>query len=158
MGEEVDGPLVKKKFSRKALLTVVDLAGSERLSKTGSEGMRLEEAKTINKSIAALSNCIQMLAQQKITKTNTNYVPFRDSKLTRLLSESLGGNCKTTICACISPSMLHYDESYSTLLFAIKAMSVRTRVVMNERVEVKRENDDSRSVGGLTSMASRMMS
>ena len=63
MGEEVDGPLVKKKFSRKALLTVVDLAGSERLSKTGSEGMRLEEAKTINKSIAALSNCIQMLAQ-----------------------------------------------------------------------------------------------
>ena len=89
---------------------------------------------------------------------NANYVPFRDSKLTRLLSESLGGNCKTTICACISPSMPHYDESYSTLLFAIKAMSVRTRVVMNERVEVKRENDDSRSVGGLTSMASRMMS
>ena len=59
IGEEVDsGPQVKKKFSRKALLTVVDLAGSERLSKTGSEGMRLEEAKTINKSIAALSNCI----------------------------------------------------------------------------------------------------
>ena len=54
--------------------------------------------------------------------------------------------------------MLHYDESYSTLLFAIKAMSVRTRVVMNERVEVKRDNDDARSVGGLTSMASRMMS
>ena len=64
IGEDADngGPQVKKKFSRKALLTVVDLAGSERLSKTGSEGMRLEEAKTINKSIAALSNCIQMLA------------------------------------------------------------------------------------------------
>jgi len=60
-----DGPSVRKKFFRKALLTVVDLAGSERLSKTGSEGMRLEEAKTINKSIAALSNCIQMLASQK---------------------------------------------------------------------------------------------
>lgn len=104
--------------------------------------MRLEEAKTINKSIAALSNCIQLLATNK----SMNYVPFRDSKLTRLLSESLGGNCKTTICACVSPSMLHYDESYSTLLFAIKAMSVRTRVTMNERIEVK--NDDARSAGG----------
>lgn len=150
-----DAPPVKKKFFRKALLTVVDLAGSERLSKTGSEGMRLEEAKTINKSIAALSNCIQMLASQK----SMNYVPFRDSKLTRLLSESLGGNCKTTICACISPSMLHYDESYSTLLFAIKAMSVRTRVVMNERVEVKKENnDDARSTSAYSGMNSRMPS
>ena len=88
-----------------------------------------------------------------------NYVPFRDSKLTRLLSESLGGNCKTTICACISPSMLHYDESYSTLLFAIKAMSVRTRVVMNERVEVKRDNDDSTSISGnMSGLTSRMQS
>ena len=150
-------PPIKKKFFRKALLTIVDLAGSERLSKTGSEGMRLEEAKTINKSIAALSNCIQMLASQK----SMNYVPFRDSKLTRLLSESLGGNCKTTICACISPSMLHYDESYSTLLFAIKAMSVRTRVVMNERVEVKREggaNDDAVSMGGMSGLTTRMQS
>jgi len=61
--ESTEGPPpIKKKFFRKALMTVVDLAGSERLSKTGSEGMRLEEAKTINKSIAALSNCIQMLA------------------------------------------------------------------------------------------------
>ena len=147
-------PGVKKKFFRKALLTVVDLAGSERLSKTGSEGMRLEEAKKINKSIAALSNCIQMLASQK----SMSYVPYRDSKLTRLLSESLGGNCKTTICANISPSMLHYDESYSTLLFAIKAMSVRTRVVMNERVEVKRDNDDARSMSAMSGLTSRMPS
>ena len=123
----------KKKVYRKALLTIVDLAGSERLSKTGSEGMRLQEAKTINKSIAALSNCVSALASNKAL----NFVPFRDSKLTRLLSESLGGNCKTTICACISPSMMHYDESYSTLLFATRAMSVRTRVMMNEKVEYK---------------------
>ena len=115
--------------------------------------MRLEEAKTINKSIAALANVIQMLASQK----SMNYVPFRDSKLTRLLSESLGGNCKTTICACVSPSMLHYDESYSTLLFAIKAMSVRTRVMMNERIEVKRD-DDARSAGGMSGLTSRMQS
>ena len=115
--------------------------------------MRLEEAKTINKSIAALANVIQMLASQK----SMNYVPFRDSKLTRLLSESLGGNCKTTICACVSPSMLHYDESYSTLLFAIKAMSVRTRVMMNERIEVKRD-EDARSMGGMSGLTSRMQS
>ena len=66
-----------------------------------------------------------------------NHVPFRDSKLTRLLTESLGGNSKTTICACIGPSMTNYEESYSTLLFATRAMSVRTFVMMNEKVEVK---------------------
>jgi hypothetical protein len=128
---------LKKRFYRKALLTIVDLAGSERLSKTGSEGMRLQEAKNINKSIAALSNCISALASNK----PLNFVPFRDSKLTRLLTESLGGNCKTTICACISPSVLHYDESYSTLLFASRAMSVKTRVTLNERIEYKYVDD-----------------
>jgi hypothetical protein len=124
---------VKKRHHRKALLTIVDLAGSERLSKTGSEGMRLQEAKNINKSIAALSNCISVLASEK----SLNHVPFRDSKLTRLLTDSLGGNSKTTICACIGPSLDNYEESYSTLLFATRAMSVRTYVKMNEKVEYK---------------------
>lgn len=124
---------MKKRHYRKALLTIVDLAGSERLSKTGSEGMRLQEAKNINKSIAALSNCISALASEK----SLSHVPFRDSKLTRLLTESLGGNCKTSICACISPSLLHYEESYSTLLFAHRAMAVRTYVTMNEKIEYK---------------------
>ena len=143
----------KKKVYRKALLTIVDLAGSERLSKTGSEGMRLQEAKTINKSIAALSNCVSALASAK----SMSFVPFRDSKLTRLLSESLGGNCKTTICACISPSMMHYDESYSTLLFATRAMSVKTRVIMNERIEYK--NDDSgRPISPMSAFTSQMQS
>lgn len=124
---------VKKRHHRKALLTIVDLAGSERLSKTGSEGLRLKEAQTINKSIAALSNCISVLASEK----SLNHVPFRDSKLTRLLTDSLGGNSKTTICACIGPSLDNYEESYSTLLFATRAMSVRTYVKMNERIEYK---------------------
>lgn len=75
-----------------------------------------------------------------------NFVPFRDSKLTRLLTESLGGNCKTTICACISPSLLHYDESFSTLLFATRAMSVKTRVVMNEKVEVRYLDENGRPI------------
>jgi S-methylmethionine-dependent homocysteine/selenocysteine methylase len=110
---------------------VVDLAGSERLSKTGSEGVRLKEAQNINKSIAALSNCISVLASDK----PLSHVPFRDSKLTRLLTDSLGGNSKTTICACIGPSLDNYEESYSTLLFATRAMSVRTYVRLNERIE-----------------------
>jgi len=118
------------------------LAGSERLSKTGSEGLRLQEAKNINKSIAALSNCISALASE-----NKNaFVPFRDSKLTRLLTHSLGGNCKTTICACISPSLIHYDESFSTLLFAARAMSVRTYVTMNEKIEYKPIDEYGRSL------------
>lgn len=127
------------------MLTIVDLAGSERLSKTGSDGLRLQEAKNINKSIAALSNCVSALASNK----PLNFVPFRDSKLTRLLTESLGGNCKTTICACISPSLIHYDESYSTLLFAARAMSVRTKASRNEKIDFKYVDENGRSVSPL---------
>jgi hypothetical protein len=133
---------VKTKHHRKALLTIVDLAGSERLSKTGSEGMRLKEAQNINKSIAALSNCISVLASDK----NLNHVPFRDSKLTRLLTDSLGGNSKTTICACVGPSLENYEETYSTLLFATRAMSVRTFVKMNEKIEYKIIDDQGRTI------------
>ena len=68
---------------RKGILTIVDLAGSERLSKTGSEGQRLEEAKSINKSLSALGNCVAALAHNK----TRSHVPFRDSKLTRLLTQ-----------------------------------------------------------------------
>jgi hypothetical protein len=89
-----------------------------------------------------LSNCISALASEK----SLSHVPFRDSKLTRLLTESLGGNCKTSICACISPSLLHYEESYSTLLFATRAMSVRTHVTMNEKVEYKLIDEQGRSM------------
>ena len=76
-------------------------------------------------------------------------MPFRDSKLTRLLTESLGGNCKTTICACVSPSLIHYDESYSTLLFAARAMSVRTKASRNEKIDFKYVDENGRSVSPL---------
>lgn len=140
---EQDGgaDVVKKRHYRKALLTIVDLAGSERLNKTGSESMRLQEAKNINKSIAALGNCIAMLAQSSEKSMSQmgsfSHIPFRDSKVTRLLSESLSGNCKTTICACISPSLVHYEETYSTLLFASRAMNVRTEAQRNEKIDLK---------------------
>jgi hypothetical protein len=78
--------IIKKRHHKKGLLTIVDLAGSERISKSGSEGLRLEEAKKINVSVTALGSCISALANN----TNLQHVPFRDSKLTRILTECLG--------------------------------------------------------------------
>lgn len=104
-GEALNGDLAqdslikptKKRHHRKALMTIVDLAGSERVSKSGSKGMRLTEAKAINKAISALGNCIVALSKKRSGRNN--YIPFRDSKLTRFLTESLSGNSKTIICA-----------------------------------------------------------
>lgn len=125
----------KRRRVKKGLLTFVDLAGSERLSKSGSEGVRLSEAKNINKSIAALGNCISALASA--AEGSPAHVPFRDSKLTRLLTDSLGGNSKTCIYACVGPSLINYDETFSTLLFATRAMKIRTFVQLNEKIDVK---------------------
>ena len=90
------------------MLTIVDLAGSERLSKSGSEGLRMSEVKNINKSISALGNCVAALSSEAAQR-NMAHVPFRDSKLTRLLTDSLGGNSKTCLYACVGPSLLNYD-------------------------------------------------
>lgn len=133
--EGQDGPLKKRKLKR-GLLTIVDLAGSERLGKSGSEGLRQQEAKVINKSISALGNCISVLSSDAASKS-TAHVPFRDSKLTRLLTESLGGNSKTCIYACVGPSLLNFDETYSTLHFATRAMRVRTYVRLNETTDLR---------------------
>lgn len=93
-------------------LYLVDLAGSEKVSKTGAEGNTLDEAKNINKSLSALGNVISALADG--TKS---HVPYRDSKLTRILQESLGGNARTTIITCCSPASYNETETKSTLLF-----------------------------------------
>jgi len=119
----------QKKIKR-GTLTIIDLAGSERVSKSGSEGLRLEEAKKINKSICALGNCIASLADKSCT-----HVAFRDSKLTRLLTHSLSGNCKTAICATLNPLSIHFDESFSTCLFASRAMAVNTKASVNEALD-----------------------
>eukprot|EP01012_Entosiphon_sulcatum_P007724 TRINITY_DN14007_c0_g1_i2.p1 TRINITY_DN14007_c0_g1~~TRINITY_DN14007_c0_g1_i2.p1 ORF type:complete len:793 (-),score=105.10 TRINITY_DN14007_c0_g1_i2:59-2437(-) len=118
--------------SKRATLTIVDLAGSERVAKSGSDGRRLDEAKIINRSLAALGNCVSAL-----TDPSASHIPFRDSKLTRLLTNSLGGNSKTCLCATIGPSVFNYDESVSTLFFATRAMRLRNNPVVNEMVEVK---------------------
>lgn len=130
------------------LLTIVDLAGSERLSKTSSEGVRMEEAKMINKSISALGNCIAALSQEKkLSKgfLQNSHIPFRDSKLTRILSESLCGNSKTGLLACISPSSSSFDETLSTLYFAMRAIQIKIDVKKNEEVFVRLDKSTENS-------------
>lgn len=98
---------------KKGKLNLVDLAGSERQAKTGATGERLKEATKINLSLSALGNVISALVDGK-----SKHIPYRDSKLTRLLQDSLGGNTKTIMIACISPAEFNYDETLSSLRYA----------------------------------------
>ena len=109
-------------------LNLVDLAGSERVRVTGATGQQLEESKKINKSLSCLGNVINALTDQK----NRIHIPYRDSKLTRLLEDSLGGNCKTTMIAMISPAHDAFNESLSTLYFAQRAKKIQNRPIVNE--------------------------
>jgi kinesin family protein 3/17 len=108
-------------------LNLVDLAGSERQSKTGATGDRLKEATKINLSLSALGNVISALVDGK-----SNHVPYRDSKLTRILQDSLGGNTKTVMCANAGPADYNYDESLSTLRYANRAKNIKNRPVINQ--------------------------
>ncbi|KAG7211152.1 hypothetical protein KM043_010476 [Ampulex compressa] len=106
-------------------LSMIDLAGSERASATGCKGMRFKEGANINKSLLALGNCINNLAD------GSKHVTYRDSKLTRLLKDSLGGNCRTVMIANIAPSNLSYEDTYNTLRYADRAKKIKTRVKKN---------------------------
>ncbi|XP_026470738.1 kinesin heavy chain-like [Ctenocephalides felis] len=117
----------QKKLSGK--LYLVDLAGSEKVSKTGAEGTVLDEAKNINKSLSALGNVISALADG-----NKTHIPYRDSKLTRILQESLGGNARTTIVICCSPASFNESETKSTLDFGKRAKTVKNVVCVNEEL------------------------
>ncbi|KAK9876930.1 hypothetical protein WA026_015964 [Henosepilachna vigintioctopunctata] len=117
----------QKKLSGK--LYLVDLAGSEKVSKTGAEGTVLDEAKNINKSLSALGNVISALADG-----NKTHIPYRDSKLTRILQESLGGNARTTIVICCSPASFNESETKSTLEFGKRAKTVKNVVCVNEEL------------------------
>ncbi|KAF9106053.1 kinesin-like protein Klp5 [Mortierella sp. GBA35] len=110
-----------------ATLSLIDLAGSERASATKNRGTRLIEGANINKSLLALGNCINALCDNK----PKSHIPYRDSKLTRLLKFSLGGNCKTVMIACVSPSSQHYEETHNTLKYANRAKNIKTKVTKN---------------------------
>ena len=118
----------KKKF-KCGKLNLVDLAGSERVKLSGATGKQLDESRRINKSLSALGNVINALTDPK-----TKHIPYRDSKLTRLLQNSLGGNCKTSMIAMISPYDGSFNESISTLNFAKRAKSIRIKASINEEV------------------------
>jgi hypothetical protein len=117
-----------KPHIRAGKLHMVDLAGSERLSKTGAVGERLEEATKINLSLSTLCHVISSLVDQKAG----SFVPYRNSKLTRLLQDSLGGNTKTVMISNIGPADYNYDESLNTLRYASRAKFITNKPRINE--------------------------
>ena len=139
---------------RTSKLSLVDLAGSEQVSRTGAEGNTLEEAKIINRSLFTLSKCISALAlQAENTNINNNdnhgipdtnpsaaasvHIPYRDSKLTRLLQDSLGGNARTTLIICLSPCSSNLTETISTLRFGSQAKKMKNIAIINRRRTVE---------------------
>ncbi|KAG6615223.1 kinesin-like protein [Phytophthora cinnamomi] len=114
-------------------LNLVDLAGSERVRLSGATGQRLEESKKINQSLSALGNVISALTDAR----GRQHIPYRDSKLTRILEDSLGGNCKTTMMAMISPALEAMTESLSTLKFANRAKHIKNEARVNEDLDQK---------------------
>jgi hypothetical protein len=114
-------------------LNLVDLAGSERVQRSGATGVRLEESKQINKSLSMLGYVIRALTEAK----DTQHVPYRNSKLTRMLEDSLGGNCKTTMMAMTSPAFEAMLETISTLKFANRAKNIKNEPRVNEDLDQK---------------------
>ncbi|NXO83035.1 KI18A protein, partial [Sitta europaea] len=112
---------------RIAKMSLIDLAGSERAKATNAKGARFVEGTNINRSLLALGNVINALADPK----SKRHIPYRNSKLTRLLKDSLGGNCRTIMIAAISPSSLFYDDTYNTLKYANRAKDIKSSLKSN---------------------------
>ncbi|KAL2942192.1 Kinesin-like protein KIN-1 [Bienertia sinuspersici] len=115
--------LLAEKRTKMGKLILVDLAGSEKVGKTGAEGKLLEEAKTINKSLSALGNVVNALTCSPQSKST--HIPYRDSKLTRILQDALGGSCRMALLCCCSPSPSNASETLSTLRFGARAQHIK---------------------------------
>lgn len=111
----------------------VDLAGSERLKRTNAKGDRAREGISINSGLLALGNVISALGDER-KKSKPSHVPYRNSKLTRLLQDSLGGNSQTLMLACVSPSDSNANETNSTLKYANRAKNITNRVIINQQL------------------------
>ena len=137
----------------KAKINLVDLAGSERAEKTGATGKLLQEGANINLSLMALGNVINALSEAGSANSGgkkvMKHIPYRDSKLTRLLQESLGGNAATVMIAAISPADYNYDETLSTLKYANRAKSIANAVTKNEDVNQRMINDLKKEIEAL---------
>ncbi|XP_053514888.1 kinesin-like protein KIF7 isoform X4 [Artibeus jamaicensis] len=123
----------------------VDLAGSERVLKTGSTGERLKESIQINSSLLALGNVISALGDPQ---RRGSHIPYRDSKITRILKDSLGGNAKTVMIACVSPSSSDFDETLNTLNYASRAQNICNRPTVNWRPDAERAPEEAAGVRG----------
>ena len=121
---------------KRGMLVLVDLAGSEMVRKTGASGQQLEEAKAINGSLSALGNVIKALVDEKKT-----HIPYRDSKLTRMLQDSLGGNMKTALIINVSPSTFDLNETRSTLRFGSRAKSIKNMPKVNKQKSAEELNE-----------------
>jgi kinesin family protein 5 len=126
---EVAQKNVETGSAKSGRLFLVDLAGSEKVGKTGASGQTLEEAKKINKSLTSLGMVINALSDGK-----SSHIPYRDSKLTRILQESLGGNSRTTLIINCSPSAYNYDETVGTLRFGERAKTIKQKAKVNEEL------------------------
>lgn len=131
VNSEIEGKQIST--VRRAKLNLIDLAGSERVKVTGARGQRLEESKKINQSLSALGNVIFCLIKQSNDKRV--HIPYRNSKLTRLLQDSLGGNCITTFMGMISPGQDNFSESFSTLKFANRTKKIKNKPQINEELD-----------------------
>ena len=116
-------------FKKYGKISFVDLAGSERLKESKSEGIMVKETGQINKSLFTLGKVISMLTQ-KDKKLEAKYIPYRDSKLTMLLQDSLGGTSKALMIACVSPSATYLEETLSTLNYACRTMNIKNKPII----------------------------
>ncbi|XP_036035077.1 kinesin-like protein KIF1B isoform X9 [Onychomys torridus] len=132
--QETETSLSTEKVSK---ISLVDLAGSERADSTGAKGTRLKEGANINKSLTTLGKVISALAEVSKKKKKTDFIPYRDSVLTWLLRENLGGNSRTAMVAALSPADINYDETLSTLRYADRAKQIKCNAVINEDPNAK---------------------
>ncbi len=120
------------KSSKLSKINLVDLAGSERQKSTEATGDRLKEGCNINKSLLVLGNVINTLADKAMGKKKDVLPPYRDSALTRILQNALGGNSKTVMICALSPASINYEETLSTLRYADRAKKIQNKAVINE--------------------------
>ena len=129
---EIDGDSTSEQLS---VITLVDLAGSEKLKQTGATGDRLKESNNINKSLVVLCSVIEALAERSKGTNRNIVIPYRDSALTRILSNSLGGNSKTVMMCTLSPASVDYEETLSTLRYADRVKKIQSKAVVNAIVQ-----------------------
>ncbi len=128
VAQEVDG----EEHSKVSKINLIDLAGSERSDAAGTSGQRLREGSAINRSLHTLGKVISILAEKGSGRKRSVFIPYRDSVLTWILKESLGGNAKTAMLAAISPALENYEETLSTLRYAHQARSIVNEARVNE--------------------------